>query len=281
MKIIISTFMIFIGSALFAQNSKLETIYSQIPAPQDKFLCDAEYYAEEMALFESLSAQLEELRLQLNEDLKNTGDETYNTISAGFPTAEELKRVDNLSQEEQQAFWQKIEADQERTDKAIANNTQKYQDEKEKLGIQVTQYQDELLKITEEYSEVHLRASEVKSDKRQIIYDTCMENNTLSKNGQKQIEEISVELCSVVSPVYLKGLRFIYGNLKQNMSLYRRLSVIEIAEFSTLTEEVVCKQNAAQLDLNDLEILSQYITSYRMLYDILPGGINNQTWSKF
>lgn len=274
--------MFFIGSVLFAQNSKLETIYNQIPAPQDKCLCDnAESYSEEMALFESLSAQLEEMRLQLNEDLKNTGDETYNTISAGFPTAEELERVEKLSQEEQQAFWQKIEADQDRADKAIADNTQKYLDEKEKLGKQVRQYQDELLRITEEYGEVHFRASEVKSDKRQEIYNTCIENNTLSEYGQKQIVEISVELCSVVSPAYLKKLRFEYGNLKQNMSLYRRLSVIEIAEFSTLTEEVVCKQNAALLDLNDLEILAQYITSYRMLYDILPGGIDNQTWSKF
>lgn len=282
MKIKLTSLMLFIGLVLCAQNTKIEAIYNQIPPLQERLLCEsADSYIETAELLESLSAQLEEMRLHLNEESKNKGDETYKTISAGSPTAEELDRVDKLSEEDQQAFWQKIEADQERADKVIAGNVQKYQDEKEKLAIQVNQYEDEMLKITEEYSEVHYSASKVKSDKRQEIYNANMENNTLSEKGRKQIEEISVELCSVVSPAYLKKLRFEYGNLKQNMSLTRRLSVIELAAFSMLPEEVVIEQNAAMLDLSDVEILAQFITNYRALFEILPGGMDNQTFSRF
>lgn len=282
MKIIFSTFLIFIASVLGAQNIKIEKIYNQIPPIQDKLLCEsADSYIKTAELLESLSAQMEEMRLHLNEELKNNGDETYKTISAGAPTAEELKRVDKLSQEEQEAFWQKIEADQERADKVIADNVQKYQDEKEKLDRQVYRYEDVLFKITEEFSEVHYRASKVKSDKRQEIYNTCMENNTLSEHGRKLIDEISVEYCSVVSPAQLKMLRHEYDNLKQNMALHRRLSIIEIAAYSMLTEEVVIEQNAALLDLTDVEILAQFLKNYRAIIEVLPGGIDNQTFSGF
>lgn len=277
MKIVISTFMVFIGSVLYAQNSKLESIFKQIPAPQDKFMCKtAEYYTEEMALFESLTNQLEKLRLQLDEEVKNKGDETYNILSAGFPTDEELKKVEKLSEAAQQAFWKKIEDDQAQIEKAVASNNLKYQAEKEALNKKVADYQNEILTFLEEISKIGSAADKVKSDKRQKIYNTYIENNRLSEYGQKKMEEICIEFCSTFSPVLLSRLRFEYDNLKQNMFLYRRLTVIELAEFSNLSEEAVCKQNAAVLDLNDLEMLTQFLNNYRYLFDIIPGAINNQ-----
>jgi len=277
MKTLISTFMFFIGSLLCAQNSKLEAIFNQIPPIRDSLLCEsAENYTNKMALLESLSAQLEEMRIPLNEELKDKGDATYKTISAGFPTAEELENVEKLSEAAQRAFWKKIEDDQTQIDKAIADNSLKYRAERETINKQVTDYQNKLLAIVEELSETHAAAMKVKTDKREKVYNTCIENNSLTEYGKKQMEEISIEFCSVVSPAYLKRLRFEYSNLKQNMSLYRRLTVIEIAEFSTLTEEAVREQNAALLDLNDLELLAQFITDYRTLYNILPGAIDNQ-----
>lgn len=90
------------------------------------------------------------------------------------------------------------------------------------------------------------------------------------------MEEISLEFCALVSPILLKKLSFEYDHLKQNMSLYRRLTTIELLEYSALTEEDVSEQNEALLDLNDLEILAQFITDYRTLYEILPGEMNNQ-----
>ena len=282
MKTVIISFIVLIGSALSAQNSKLELIYNQIPPLQDKFLCEnAEYYTEEMALFESLTNQIEEMRIQLNEALKKNGDETYNIISAGFPTDEELIEVEKLSEEGQRAFWKKMEEDQTRIEKTIASNNIKYQAEKETLNKKVADYQNELLAIAEEYSELNYKAGKVKSDKRQKIFNTCIENNSLTSYGKQQMENISVEFCSVVSPILLKKLRFEYGNLKQNMALYRRLTVIELAEYSTLTEEVVSELNAELLDLNDLEILAQFVTNYKTLYDILPGGIDNQNENKY
>lgn len=276
MKIIISTFMIFIGTVLCAQVSKLETIYNQIPPIQDKLLCDrADNYIEIIALIGSLSSQLEEMRLHLNEELKINGDETYNVISAGFPTDEELKKVEKLSEAEQQAFWEKIEANQNHADIAIADNLLKYQDEKESLNKKVTDYQNELFAITEEFIEIHHKAMEVKTDKRQHIYNTCMANNSLTAYGEQQMEQIKVEFCSAVSPAILKRLSFEYGNLKQNMSLYRRLIIIELMEFSNLKEEDVHKQNVRLLELNDLEILAQFMNNYGNLFNILPGSIDN------
>lgn len=216
------------------------------------------------------------MRYTLTEELKNNGDETYNTISSGFPTDEELKELEKLSEAEQQAFWKKIEADQEQIDKAIADNNLKYQAEREMLNKKIADCQNELLAISEELSEIHAAAMKVKSDKRQNIYNTCMANNSLTAFGLQQITGIQVEFCSDVSSALLKKLSFEYGNMKQNMSLYRRLTVIELAEFSTLTEDDVCEQNAALLDLNDLEILAQFINSYKNLFYILPGSIDNQ-----
>jgi hypothetical protein len=274
--------MVFIGTVLCAQNSKLESIYKQIPPTQDKISCQkAEFYEEEMALFESLTNQIDQLKIQLNEEQKISGDETYNTISAGFPSAEELKRVDKLSEAEQQAFWKKFEDEQTRIAKIIESNTLKYRAEKEAINEKVADYDSKLFALLLEFTDAVYNAGNVKSDKRQKIYDTCTENGSLNKSGQQQIEMICVEFCSVVSPKLLKKLRFEYDNLKQIMALHRRFIIIELAEFSTLSEEVVSKQNAAVLDLSDLEFLSLYIDNYKSLYRILPGEIDNQVWSKY
>ena len=84
--------MVFLGSVLYAQNSKLEMIYNQIPPLPEKLLCEnIDNYAETISLIESLSNQLQELKVDLNQELKTNGDETYKSISTGFPTDEELK----------------------------------------------------------------------------------------------------------------------------------------------------------------------------------------------
>ncbi len=282
MKITISTLMVFLGPVLFAQNSKLEMVYNQITPLPDKLLCEnTDNYAETIALIESLSDQLEKIKLNLNQELTTNGDETYKSISAGFPTDEELKKVEKLSEAEQQAYWEKIEANQSQLDNAIADNSLKFQAEKERLNKQVADYQNELLAIVEELSEIHYEATKIKSDKRQKIYNTFIENNTLTEAGKQQIDKISAEFCSVVSPALLKKLRLEYDHLKNNMALYRRLTVIELMEFSTLTEEVVSAQNAALLDLNDLEMLAQFLTNYRNLFNFLPGEFDNQTYEIF
>jgi hypothetical protein len=269
--------MFFIASVLNAQSNKLESIYNQMPPLPEKCMCqNIEFYEEEMSVFESLTNQLEEIRIQLNEEIKNKGDETYNTISAGFPTEEEFSALEKLSEEEQIAFWEKMEDEQASIHEAIASNSIKYQAEKEALNQKLRDYQDDLLLITEEYVQLDYKAGKVKSDKSRKIYNTCIENDSLSNYGKQQIDEICIEFCSVVSMCLLKKLRFEYSNIKQNMALYRRLMVIELAEFSALSEEVVSVQNAAALDLNDLEILAQYISNYKTLYNILPGGMDNQ-----
>ncbi|WP_291859992.1 hypothetical protein [Marinilabilia sp.] len=257
-------------------------VYNQITPLPDKLLCEnTDNYAETIALIESLSDQLEKIKLNLNQELTTNGDETYKSISAGFPTDEELKKVEKLSEAEQQAYWEKIEANQSQLDNAIADNSLKFQAEKERLNKQVADYQNELLAIVEELSEIHYEATKIKSDKRQKIYNTFIENNTLTEAGKQQIDKISAEFCSVVSPALLKKLRLEYDHLKNNMALYRRLTVIELMEFSTLTEEVVSAQNAALLDLNDLEMLAQFLTNYRNLFNFLPGEFDNQTYEIF
>ena len=277
MKVVLSIFIIFIGAGLYAQNSKLEAIYNQIPPVSDRLLCErADNYAETIALIETLSVQLEEMRVLLNEELKIHGDETYRIISGGFPTDEELKKAEKLSEADQQAFWAKVEAEQSRLDQMIAGNTLKYQAEKEMLNKKVADYQNELTAISAELSQIHYAAMKVNSDKRKEIYNTCMVNNSLTAFGKQQIAMIAVEFCSAVSPVLIKRLRFEYSNLKQNMSLYRRLTIIELAEFSTIKEEDVCRQNASLLDLNDLEILAQFLNSYKDMFNVLPDSTDDQ-----
>ena len=113
MKTFTLAFIMFWGSVVCAQNSQLETIYDQIPPIPDKLLCESpDNLIETIAQIESLSAQLNDLRSKLDEESKIERENAYLEMFAGFPTDEELKSVEKLSEEQQQAFWQKIEADQ-------------------------------------------------------------------------------------------------------------------------------------------------------------------------
>ncbi len=277
MKAFILIFIVFWSSVVFAQNSRLATIYSQIPPIPDKLLCESPgNLVGTISQIESLSAQLNEMRGKLDEESKTERESAYLEMSAGFPTDEELKRVEKLSEEQQRAFWEKIEADQTNLENAVSKNTIKYQAEKEALNHQIGEYNNKHLEMTEAYSKVHVEAMKRKSDKRQIIYNTCMVNNTLTDHGRQQIAEIAVEFCATVSPVMLKNLRFEYAGLKQNMASYSRLTAIELVEFSTLKEEEIYKQNAALLDLTALEVLAQFLNNYKQLFDFLPGSVDNQ-----
>jgi hypothetical protein len=276
MKILFFTCLLCLGQFSWAQTLKLESIYRQIPQPPEKFKCDnKEYYNLEMDLFESLRNQLGEMKLRLEEEMKVNGDKTYNAMTAGFPTAEELKRVDKLSEKEQQAFWQKIENDQAKADEAIARNIIKYQEEKERLNQQIAQHQDKLLTMSEELGIIHYNADNVISDKRQTIWDTCLENNRLTEYGEQQMTKIRIEYCNTISTALLKKIRFEYNFLKQQIAIVDRLTAIEILQYSNLSEEVVYEQNAALLVLSEVEILSHYIDAYTYLYGILPGEISN------
>ena len=263
--------MLFLTTAAVAQNTALVTIYNQIPPIPDALVCEnAGASRKTIALIDSLSVRLETMRLHLNEALKNNGDRTYTAVSAGFPTEEELKKVETLSEAEQQAFWEKIEAAQIQSENAIARNTMKYQAEKETLNYKVADYHNALLAISEELSEIYSAAMKVHSDKRLHIYDTCRDNDSLTAYGRQQMTAIDAEFCAAVSPAFLKKLRFEYSSLKQNISMHRRLICIELAEFSTLTEKEVCEQNVALLDLTELELIVQCINSYKNVFSVLP-----------
>lgn len=277
MNIIISTFLLLTGSLLCAQSNKTEAIYNQILLIDNKLMCDGpDSNIELIAQIESLSTQLEEMKFRLDQELKTDGDKTYNTISDGFPTDEELKRIEKLSEGEQQAFWAKIEAKQMQTEKAIASNSLKFQNEKDSLRKIGAVYHEELFLHTEAFLEIHYAAMKVISDRRQEIYETCMENDSLSNYGKQQIVQSQIQFCAALSPTILNKIKFELSHLKQNMSLHKRLIVIELMEFSLLSEEDILSQNAALLELNEVEILTQIIGSYKGLIDILPGYFGNR-----
>lgn len=277
MKNIISAFLLLTGSLLCAQSSKTEAIYNQILLIDNKLMCDSpDSNIELIAQIESLSTQLEEIKFRLDQELKTDGDKTYNTISSGFPTDEELKRIEKLPEGEQRAFWAKIEAKQMQTEKAIASNSLKFQNEKDSLRKIGAVYHEELLLHTEASIEVHYAAMKVISDRRQEIYETCMENDSLSNYGKQQIVQSQIQFCASVSPSMLNKIKFELSHLKQNISLHKRLIVIELMEFSLLSEEDILSQNAALLELSEVEILTQIIGSYKGLIDILPGYFGNR-----
>lgn len=262
--------MIFIGTVLSAQNSKIASIYSQIPPPPEKFTCENSH-DEEMDLLASLMEQLEDMAFQLEEELAISREKTNATLAAAFPTAEELARVEKLPESEQRAFWKKIEDDQAGMSKTVESNKLKYKAEKESLKKKVEQYLNESPENIEYYLEVYHKAGTAKSQKVDKI-----ESNPAIKNKKQQVEAACVEFCTIVSPILLKNIRYEYAHLKQNMIMTRRLSVIELAEYSTLTEEELKKQHAAMLDLTDVEMLKQFINDYMGLYDVLPGQMFNQ-----
>jgi len=277
MNIIISTFLLLTGSLLCAQSNKTEAIYNQILLIDNKLMCDGpDSNIELIAQIESLSTQLEEMKFRLDQELKTDGDKTYNTISDGFPTDEELKRIEKLSEGEQRAFWAKIEAKQMQTEKAIASNSLKFQNEKDSLRKIGAVYHEELFLHTEAFLEIHYAAMKVISDRRQEIYETCMENDSLSNYGKQQIVQSQIQFCAALSPTIFNKIKFELSHLKQNMSLHKRLIVIELMEFSLLSEEDILSQNAALLELNEVEILTQIIGSYKGLIDILPGYFGNR-----
>jgi hypothetical protein len=103
--------------------------------------------------------------------------------------------------------------------------------------------------IRKHFIEVHYAAMKVISDRRQEIYETCMENDSLSNYGKQQIVQSQIQFCAAVSPSMLNKIKFELSHLKQNISLHKRLIVIELMEFSLLSEEDILSQNAALLEL--------------------------------
>jgi hypothetical protein len=277
MKIIISIFLVLTGLLLCAQNRKTEAIYNQILQIDNKLLCDKpESNIELIENIELLSSALNEMKYQLEEELKTDGNKTYNTISAGFPTDEELKHIEKLTEKEQIAFWAKIEAGQTQTEKAIASNLLKFQNEKDSLLKTAADYHEELRLHTEAFLEVHYAAMKVLSDRRKEIYDNYMENDSLSNYGKQQIVQSQIHFCASVSPSMLNKIKFERNHLKQNISLHKRMIIIELMEYSLLSEDEVLSQNAALLELNDVEILSMFIDSYKTMFDVLPGYNGNK-----
>jgi hypothetical protein len=265
---------LFVHDSVSGQNNKtVEAYYNQIPSAPDILFCDnSEKYTGIKSKVNLLILQIEESRHKLDAEARISSEKAYNELSAGFPSDEELKRIDKLSEQEQMAYWAKVEATQTNFDEAVANKRLKYQKEKEDLNQQWIEYSDRLLKSKEEFTHAAYDADKIFSDKRQIIYDTSIgADNKLTKSGEKQMEEIRIEHCSAVSSAYLKIIRLEYDFLKQNMFVRKRLTAIELIESGTLSEQEVYKRNTALFDLTEIEVLSQYLSSYRQLLDLLPG----------
>lgn len=278
MKILIGILLVLLFSVVHAQVSSLPAIYNKIPKIQDKLLCEsAETYIATIQEIDLLFVQIEEMKHQLNQDLQTNNNKTDNTIQSLFPTDEELKQIEKLSEEEQQAFWEKIEAKDAEIEQTIANNRKRFQTERDSLNEQLAAYQTELLEIVEEFSEIHYAAMKVKSDKMQKINETCIgSDNNLTEYGKEQIGEIKIEYCEIVSDSYLKWLKYEYSWLEKIININKRLTIIDLMEFSTLNEKEVFEQNYQLIALNELEIIEQFIINYKELLSFLPSDLDDK-----
>lgn len=272
MKKLLILFSIMISSVFFAKGQQIEELYKQIPAVQDVLICEkAENYKDEIAQIYALSNHLKEIIKKLEEESKIQDESNYQAISGVFPTKEELDSVDKLSEEKQIAYWNSIEMKQTEIETSISINLGKFNDEKESLALELFEYQNEHLQLTEEFSIVHYLAMKEESDKKQDIENRYRNAaNNLTEEGKQEIEKIEIEFCAVVSASYLKILKFEYANLKKIMAITRRLAAIEIMESSALSEEEMYIQNAAVLNLSEIELLDQFLTNYITFYSFLP-----------
>jgi hypothetical protein len=278
MKIQIVSFMVFFSSVLFAQVSSFQAIYNQIPAIPDILLCEtADNYNETQNQVNILLSQIEEMKLKLNEEIKINEQKSDIIIQSFFPTDEELKRIEKLSEEEQQAFWEKIEAQQIEIENSISNNSLKYQIEKDSLNQQFAIYREEQIIILEEFSEIHSATMKQTSDKIQNIDETCMgADNRLTEYGKQQIDKIWIEHCEIVSTAYIKRLKFEYLWLKQNIYNNNRLTAIKFMECSTLNEKEVYEQHSQLFDLTELSLIEQFISNYKDLLSFLPSDLDDK-----
>lgn len=269
--------MLLVTTGLSAQNSKLDEIYRHIPPIPDKLMCDcADNYLKTISLLDSLAEQLREIKMTLTDEVNHQHRQQTEATSPLFPTEEELKKVEILSEEEQIAFWQKFEARFEKQQETVAANTQKYQAEKEILLQKSADYDKEISARLDEITLTVYQASEVKSKNRQEVYNNYLANNSLTETGKKRLKEISIEFCSAVSPTLLKKLRFEHANLKPRIALLRRLTLIDQLSLSSTPEEKGSQPYEALLDLTELEILAGFLTSYTSIFDYLPGGFDNK-----
>lgn len=73
----------------------------------------------------------------------------------------------------------------------------------------------------------------------------------------------------------LQKLTFQYNNLRDIVFIHERLTVFELMESSLLSKEEICQQNAPLIYQSGLVILSEFLTDYLELYDVLPGEADN------
>ncbi|MDT8309392.1 MAG: hypothetical protein RQ866_07655 [Bacteroidales bacterium] len=59
------------------------------------------------------------------------------------------------------------------------------------------------------------------------------------------------------------------------MAATRRLTAIDLMEYSTLSEEEVCEKNAPILDLSEMGVLIQFIDNFHQVLNFLPGSYEN------
>ena len=263
--------------ALFAQQSLTDSMYGQIPVLPEVLLCNQpEAFADSRNIIHTMLDKLAEEINTSKEEGKLVREKAYLKLQATFPSDDELKKTEKLTDAEQQAFWADVEARQSQTDHAIAQNHLRIKDEKLRLSLQLDSYHQQLLELTEKFSEVKYKALKIKSDQRQDVYITCCNSNhNLTDEGRQQLEKIKREYCEVVSSAMLQKLTFQYNNLRDIVFIHERLTVFELMESSLLSEEEICQQNAPLIYQSGLVILSEFLTDYLELYDVLPGEADN------
>lgn len=263
--------------ALFAQQSLTDSMYGQIPVLPEVLQCNQpEAYADSRTIIHAMLDKLAEEINTSEEEGKLVREKAYLKLQASFPSDDELKKTEKLTDAEQQAFWADVEAKQSQTDHAIAQNHLRIKDEKHRLSQRLDNYNQQLLELTEKFSEVKYKALKVKADKRQDVYITCCNSNhNLTDEGRQQLEKIKREYCAVVSSAMLQKLTFQYHNLRDIIFIHQRLTAFELMESSLLSEEELYQQNAPLIYQTGLIILSEFLTDYVELYDLLPGAADN------
>lgn len=261
-----------------AQHPSPAEILQKIPPIPQQIWCDEA--EKNTALMDQIFGIMTEIEAALPE--VQAADEAYSAFyyaktSEVFPSEAEYKRISSLSEEAQAKELAKYSERQNRKEQEFARFSQRHQEEKDRLGIELYAMDEEKMARAERLFIILIEKGNKKIDDVEALYSQYKNaEGNLNAAGLKAQEEIKIEFCRSASADVLEHLRFKREKLEAYLATHRRLAEIQAMENYLLDEAQLAAHYPPVVALTEYEILKSFLVDYLSSFDYLPGSISNK-----
>lgn len=281
MKRIILLVFVLVGINLlvFGQFKTPDWYYKQIPPIPDSLSCSSQYEVEKVyAHLETLVVELDTIIAIMRMDVISLTESQMQEQLATFPTNEELNKLANMTDEEQQKYGEEIDARINNSEILREEKNLFYQDERSQLDMSFKEYWDGFEKLRAEYHDAVKIAGDAKFEKNQEVRRNINGGDeTTAIRFEKALEKNRIEYCEFVSQSALAVLRYQWENIDEFIRIIKRNNAIEFMSVYYLSEDDINGQFSSITQIVDYEVLRNYIKDYmETITGSLPGSLGNR-----